>query len=295
MIIIAVLLLFIVGCNAEQIDATRPYTSLNQELKSEIDRLNIGLKWCDGFAVPSYCDMGDSHYRTGQLFMLGAFSDRKKDAFLSYSQSIDDNGRPWRSPLKNYSSNSYSRDQLLGLTMATLGGLDKAILAKVYDYSKREKKICPDATDSRCLMTLSVETVVRDTLELNVDDYSRIIGDYQLMFSAYYSPLNYQMALVMQSIMIKVKQGKLTTNHAEIAAMVRKRMPANLYAEMLYLMTNQGTGQQFDDLAKRLLQCMRRNLGGGIHALWEQGNVECIDNAYGQELVAMAHYFIQGE
>jgi hypothetical protein len=38
---------------------------------------------------------------------------------------------------------------------------------------------------------------------------------------------------------------------------------------------------------------MRTTVGGGIYALWEQGDIECRDSINGQEVVALAGFLMQ--
>jgi hypothetical protein len=289
--LMAVLLL--TACSSKKVEPATPIITLHDQLQTEIDRIKPNLKWCNGFAVNSICNYGDSHYRTGQLFLLGAFTEQKESAFASYAASIDEDGRPWRGPAKDETPNSYSRDQTLGLVMATLGGIDKSLLQRVYDYAKRSNALCPDATDTRCMMTPSIEVVIRDTLGLSVDKALRNIADAQLITDSHTAKPNYQAALVMQYVMIKANQGQLNSYHSISSEVIKSKIPNNLYAQTVYLVAHNGTPEQFQDVGVKLLACLKTTIGGGIHALWEQGNIECRDDIYGQEVIALAQFLMR--
>jgi len=282
------LVAFSVACGAKKVNPAIPVTTLQDQMQVEIDRIKPNLNWCNGFAVNFECNTGDSHYRTGQLFLLGAFNEQKEAAFASYVASIDEDGRPWRGPAKDETPNSYSSDQALGLVMATIGGLDKGVLKKVYGYTlAHSRKFCPDATDLRCVMKPSLEVIIRDTLGLPVDGIMRELSNVQILADAYTTTPNFRAALILQQIMVKIKQNRATEVHRKVMNILRTKIPNNLYFRTIDTMIN---GGDFNPIAERVLACMKVNNGGGIHALFEQGNNECREGVYGQELIALAGF-----
>lgn len=294
-LIITSILIFGACGSAKKVEPTKPVITLHEQLQTEIDRIKPNLNWCKGFAInsdPVKCNTGDSHYRTGQLFLIGAFPEQKEAAFASYAQSIDEDGRPWRGPAKDETPNSYSRDQTLGLTMATLGGLDKRILEKVYGYYQRTGKICPDSQSDACRMTPGLEVIIRDTLGLEVNNSQRNVGDAQILADAHIATPNYRSALIMQSVMVKAVQRQLNTTHAAAIKVILNKIPNNLYAQTVYLVAHKGTPQQFQEVAVKLLSCLKTTIGGGIHAMWEQGDRECREDIYGQEVIALAQFLM---
>ena len=126
---------------------------------SEDSKLQILLKaqqtanwstWCGDFPSNQECADGDS--MAGSLGFLCAvgFEPSCKGVALS----VKEDGQLMRSPYRQDTEDTASRDQLLGFLAAQLHGETRWLDVK--RFIKRHGKICLDATDTRCDLTPNV-------------------------------------------------------------------------------------------------------------------------------------------
>jgi len=182
--------------------------------------------WCDGYPSAQECNDGDG--------MAGAIgfgcSVGFKPACDAVSASVKD-GQLHRSPNRQDSDNTASRDQLFGFLAAQLAGENHWIDVK--RFIKANGKICKDATDSRCELTPTVWALlggvhshlgyVRDpSMFIN-----SLIWDRVLLAQANTVPSGYQLNLVAEAAWLAYKLGMETELTYVSAVMALSRQPVN--------------------------------------------------------------------
>jgi len=117
-----------------------------QAIKLKASETASWSPWCDGYPSAEHCNDGDGMATT--LGMLCSIN--FQPACDGVSHSIKD-GQIYRAPNRSDTSNTASRDQLLGFMAAQLsrniGWLE------VKNHIKDNGRICEDATDGRCELT----------------------------------------------------------------------------------------------------------------------------------------------
>jgi hypothetical protein len=172
--------------------------------------------------------------------------------------------------------------------MCTLSGLDKSYLQSVYNYYNSTGLLCPNATDSRCVVTPELDILVKDTLHLPVSDIYRQEGEAQLDLDLQTSAQGYAQTLLADAIFIKIHQGLLTTHHQNLIRGLLEKSPNNLYYQLIGLLANNGDWPSFE---QRVLTCLKKTNGGGNQWMFDSAE-DCLQPAYGQDIVSLAQWVI---
>lgn len=299
-ILFVFILIIMMACGRSKQPTT--VSVLSEELQDQVDRMMPLLYWCDGQASGSgnnnidgrpHCDVGDGAFSSGFLTLVGKFP-QKLSMFAALTASFGPDGQPFRAPsyVGLHTSDEFSRDQALGFIEAAIAGHPKEYgAARVWEYYKRTGKLCPHPTDNRCAMTPSTKILFDYILGKSVTQFERAVDAATMLGSASTVPLNYQAALVSYHIFAISKLGKLTAGYANAAAVLYKRAPNNLWFHTLFHMTSRASPEDFQEIARKLHSCMESWQAPGSDWAWSSP-VECNRNAWGQELVALAHLLL---
>ena len=183
--------------------------------------------WCGDFPSNQECADGDS--MAGSLGFLCAvgFEPSCKGVALS----VKEDGQLMRSPYRQDTEDTASRDQLLGFLAAQLSGETRWLDVK--RFIKRHGKICLDATDTRCDLTPNVWALlggVHSFLGYQRDASMLVNGlfwDRLLLAQASTVPEGYQLNLMAESAWIAYRLGIETERTYVSALMAYNRQPFN--------------------------------------------------------------------
>lgn len=271
----------------------------SDSLLEQVERIEELSLWCDG--VPAFpfphpiskipnCAVGDGVSNAGFAALYG-----NADAGVM-PETVDVNGRPWRAP--SYvgldTSNSYSRDQYIGLLEWTLKTGRKEALQAVFDYEKRTGRLCPDDTDDRCDLAPngSPSLVIRthDILGLPVQQATRNI-DHAIVLGEARTSKGYQSVSVSRKIMLSIFTGHPSPEFTKAAKILKDKSPNNLWFDMVYHITNGSDQSEFERIGKSLVECMKLwNGTKGADWAWDQD--VCDARAHGADLAAMGRYLL---
>lgn len=202
---------------------------------SEDNKLQILLKaqqtanwapWCDGYPSAEECNDGDS--MAGMLGFGCAVG--FAPSCEAVSRSVID-GQLHRSPNRQDSDNTASRDQLLGFFAAQLAGENRWLDVK--RFIKLNGKICKDATDNRCELTPTVWALlggVHSFLGYQRDPsmwFNGLLWDKWLAQQSGMAPPGYELNLVAESAWLAYKLGIETQWTYYAAAVALTRQPTN--------------------------------------------------------------------
>jgi hypothetical protein len=269
---------------------------VSPSLSDEIARVEPLLFWCDGLPASNspnnvdgreHCDTGDGWIEGGFVALLG--ENRKESIFDALANSFGVDDQPFRSPsyVNKDFQNEFSRDQLLGGILAANAGMPvENGLNRILAYEESAGKLCPNPTDSRCLLTPEMKILAKYALGENVDIAERAALKATLLIEASTAPLNYQAALVAYKIFSLIKVNELSNSYAEAMENLFKRSPNNLLFHTIYHISNKGTQEDFDEIAKRLTSCLQKFQVSGTDWAFNYKE-ECHENAIGHELVAL--------
>jgi len=214
----------------------------NNALNSTIERLRSEVPFNEqvGFCTAyNGCDDGDSTIRNGQLCFSG------EDRYCAYvKNTIGSDGRIWRSVRRVDNtwelSDTASRDQLLGVLLYLVKTHDVDTAKKVLHYiQSHHNQVCP-ISDGRCdVSNLSFMGPMWGTMRIvwnhlgltptwemlasNAGDESTILA------SAMSVPVNYQLHLQANQILIYMHCGVYTNILKTAAVKIAARDPDNLF------------------------------------------------------------------
>lgn len=146
------------------------------------------------------------------------------------SQSVKD-GQLFRSPNRQDSDNTASRDQYLGFLAAQL--TQEIEWLSVKRFIKKHKKLCHDATDTRCDLTptvLALTGAVHEFLGYDQDltmMVNLILWDKLLFAQAGTVPTGYQLNLVAEASWLAYQLGVETEHSYAAGLFAYARQPAN--------------------------------------------------------------------
>ena len=183
--------------------------------------------WCEDYPSKENCNDGDTTAEaSGFLCSVGFIP-----SCNAISRSVTEDGQLLRSPNRKDTENTASRDQLFGFFAAQINGENRWLDVK--RFIKRHKRICLDATDSRCEMT--PVTIAFMGMVHKFHGYSRdasmifnqFIWDETLLAQAQTVPAGYQLNLVSEASWMAYRfdqETELSYAAAEIAFI---REPSN--------------------------------------------------------------------
>ncbi|MFZ9891083.1 MAG: hypothetical protein ACO3FL_04470 [Ilumatobacteraceae bacterium] len=217
----------LIGCGGFD-DPRRPTLSEEnkQAIASKAADTARWATWCDGYPSAEQCNDGDAMAGILGFGCAVGF----EPSCEAVSRSVKD-GQLYRSPNRNDSDNTASRDQYFGFMAAQLNGENRWLDVK--RFLKRHGKICHDATDTRCNLTPVVWALTgaihshlgyqRDASML----INTILWDKLLFIQAGTVPLGYQLNLVAEASWLAYQLGVETEHSYAAGVMAYARQPAN--------------------------------------------------------------------
>lgn len=265
-------------------------------LRAQVERVEPLLLWCDGgVAFPRknnitkqpLCDVGDSVSTTGAVLLFGGIGD-----FSVIDRSIEANGRPWRHPsyVQRDTNNSFSRDQFLGVLEATVASKNKAPLKRLLGYVSRTGKLCPDATDNKCDLTPSVQTLLKYVTGQKVVVLERELDENTILAEVHTAPIGYRVYLTARKLRLIHVTGHSTAGYGKSVSVLHSRFPNSFYIRILNAMY---FGKSFDPIANDLTACLERWQVTGKDWFGDALEKGCTDKHQGADLVSMARYLLQ--
>lgn len=281
------LVLFLAACGRKETDRPSVPAAL---LEQDMARVESGLLWaCDLPVEEGRKDCsGDAVSMSGRWLLDGG-PDAK--VWAAVKRSIGPEGRPWRAPdrVGVQPTDSFSRDQFVGLIEGTVAMGDREPLRAVWAYAQRTGALCPDATDGRCRVTPSVSILAREALGERVTDLERAGDEATLTAEAASVPGTYQAYLVARKVRVKAALGRLTPGYCHSVTVLLSRFPKNLF----FRFVNAQCGKEaFEPIAEGLKACLSAWPGPGREWAWNGGNQACQAGAQGHEMVAMGRGLI---
>jgi len=308
--LLALLLLSACGSGRQDVGDQSSYTS---RLNKQIERIKPELAFCGGVVAEDspnnltgeqHCGTGDSMLGTG-IYVTGAtpFIDNKETLFQGVRDSINEEGRAYRSPqykvTPDPSGDSYSRDQLTGFLLYLIESRDVATAERVWKYYKKHDYVmCPDDTDGRCTITPNMMALISDTwkhLGLSreaVMTFNRGLDESSLRVQAKAAPTGYPLHLISLNIWLRYKTGNLTKSYADTATVLKNRQPNNLWFAFLDNRINGNDPAVYEEIAKNLFSCMSQWPMSENKFWWtfskDRSDGHCEANSQGHELVWLA-------
>jgi hypothetical protein len=285
-------LLLIVSCGAPK---EQPRIKDYPALRAQVERVEPLLLWCDGgVAFPRknnitkqpMCDVGDSLSTTGAVLLLGGIGD-----FSVIDRSINADGRPWRHPsyVGKDKSNSFSRDQALGVMEATVATKNKAPLKRLLEYISRTDKLCPDATDGRCQFTDSVNVLAKDVMGEKVSKAERAKDELTILAEAHVTKPDYTSYLVARKLFLHYRTKTNTFGYRKAVDVLKSRFPDSLHIRTLYAVYH---GKSLDGVAEALTACLEKWQKPGLDWFGDAVSVECTGKAHGADLVSLGKFLL---
>lgn len=291
----------LLGCGTKKA-ATIPIID-NNPLQTQINRITPLLNWCDGQTCGSGnnhidgrvdCGVGDGAFTSGFISIVGSF-ENKQETFSALSNSFGVSGAPFRAPsyVDKDPSDQFSRDQLLGFLEATITGLPRENgIDKIMDYYNRTGSLCSNPSDNKCELTPKMKVLIKRVQGESITELDKLIEAASLKIESATVPSGYQIDLVMRYIFAITKMNALTTTMASAAKTIYNRAPNNLWWKTVYLVTNNGSSQDFKNVSDKLAVCMERWIGPGKNWAWQEEYEDCPISAYGSEYVALGHFLL---
>lgn len=264
------LLALLASCGSPKRDA-QEVSSPSQELKDAAESVYARLLRCpSGLPGKTPCsDLSKQSDSLGQAsyFALGFPADESNNRAVQ--QSVDDDGRPWRSPEHRAQRHGdFSRDHVISLALWSLGVGDGELISRVVGYASRHDwRVCDDA--SRCLLTPGVLSVLGDVV--SVDNLPRPYGtnipatvhEHQISIEA---ASQERCDLVLDKVYIKAKTAHLTRAYVNAAKACAGKVP--LWGEYVRLLVEGGDSQ---GLTKDLTAALKDWQGPTSGGHWTQG------------------------
>lgn len=245
------LLLFLSGCSfgSEYEPGVLPKRT---EFDAQIKRILPKMHMCEGMlATPRkntvtkrpMCSNDDTHIFSGLLSTVYP----QWDLCDGFRRSVDNRGRPWRSPehVDVDPKNAYSRDQYLGFALANINCNLTPELKRVDSYAKtHEFKICSPDDDGRCILTPSILFTmgrVYSFLGLSRPGYmdpsrfERYIDEKTDSKAVSEVTLGYRVHLIMSKMYLRTRVGGMTDAYKDIVRKGFRRQPENLFYMWLAL------------------------------------------------------------
>lgn len=269
-----VFLLLLLGCGSERVKPVPPNKNPHQQLVDEMVRIESQLKFCRGMwtsDLPHFltgkpeCDTGDGMLFTGLYLLSNPIN--ANDLVNGIRYSVDDFGRPWRSPEdRDFGErpNTFSRDMFKGLMFYLIYSKDQDMVRRFTKYVRANHyRMCPSDTDARCQMTPSTLELLGDVHEFiglsRPDDMPDLgaLSELTMELEASQNPLGYQLHLVSLSVYMKALTGNLRNRHAAAARTLYSRQPNNLWFRFLANYVTDGHQDEYSNIMDLLLQEMR--------------------------------------
>ena len=289
--LLALLAAFSLSCGQSR--SPKPISqSISSELQAEIDRITPLLKWSpygQPLEEPYPSDSsGDAMSMNGRVMLD---SGGALGSFQAVIDSIAADGHPYRSPSHvGATGNTFSRDALMGLIEASVAVKDNSQLLKVRNYyAANDSKMCPDANDNRCDVTISMDLLVDEALGKNINIASRALDETTITGEASTTPETYQSYLVMRKLRMHIELGELTEGYKAAIKVLHERFPKHPYASYLYVKSVSGN---LEPIAQDILACMKTWKGPG-EDWWGSYFEGCPANPQGHELVSFAMLLIR--
>lgn len=298
-----------IGCGTDK-TTKKPNLSETELLQVQVDRIESQMLMCDGgFAFPRNnnldgrvnCDVGDSMLFTGILLSTKPWSgfDAMKGAIEG---SIAPSGQPYRAPSYmqgNYKGDAFSRDQFIGFMHYLVTTKDTRSAAAVITYLKsHENDLCPDASDSRCSMTLGMKALADDVYKYigigHQYNVSRDLDDNTMVIESNHADKGYPMHLVSQKIFLRVRMDMLNTMQALAAQNLRIREPNNLWFQYLDNLTHKDDSGKYNQIKNTLTTCMQSWQKPGNTWTYQSGNnVTCEPDSVGSDMVWLGKLLLE--
>jgi hypothetical protein len=228
-IVIASLLL--TACGSPKRDSAEAM-SPSQELKDAAESVIPRLLRCPS-GLPGKPECSDLKRQSDALGQAGYWSlaygsDVEIDAAVH--ASIDDDGRPWRSPEhRTQRHGDFSRDHMISLAQWSFGSKDTETLRRVIRYAQHHDwKVCPDT--QKCLLTPGILSVLGDVATSGQDAAGRPYGtnipaavhEGQILIEA---KSQERCDLVLDKSLLKALTGNLTRAYVDAAKMCSNKVP----------------------------------------------------------------------
>ena len=291
------------SCRSSKIDP-EPAVIISERLRAQSDRIRPLFLRCDGMAAESGpnsvtqrpdCSTGDSVLWTS--LAIAAKRDASMEA--SIKASVDDEGKPWRSPEHRKAQqevNAFSRDHYTGLLLYAVATKDKRLIASVYDYARaRDFKLCPKDTDDRCFLTPNMLALTSDVFGyLGISKgseltFNRRIDELVLNESAKKAE-GYEAHLVSINVLIRLRVGKANAGYRDAVKTLLERHPDNLWYGYLNNVLNDNSQAEADRIGSELASLMER-WPEGDRSQWSfqrEKFTETSKDAMGAEFVMLA-------
>jgi hypothetical protein len=280
-------LLLIVSCGAPK---EQPRIKDYPALRAQVERVEPLLAWtCDGMIPARKADFpcikeGDGVSVLGRwIFDTG---DKAKMPAILLSVGVDGK-EPKRNPARQGidESNSFSRDQLLGLLEASLSTGNRAGLLSVMRYVQATGHLC--IGDDRCNLTDSTRLLVNEVLGKKPSKVERAKDELTIAGEAATVPPNYRAYLVARKLLLHYKLGT-TKGYRHSAAVLRKRFPSSAFIQLVDALSS---GKSLDPVAAEVTRCLEQWEGPANN--WHGDDVNgCQKRSYGHHLVGMGYLLL---
>lgn len=224
-------LIILTACGSPKRDSAEA-TSPSQELKDAANIVHERLLRCpSGLPGKPPCeDLGRQSDALGIAAYWGlAFPDDESNN-RAVQQSVDDDGRPWRSPEHRAQRHGdFSRDHMISLAQWSFGSKDTELLRRVIGYAQHHDwKVCPDT--QKCLLTPGILSVLGDVATSGQDAAGRPYGtnipaavhEGQILIEA---KSQERCDLVLDKSLLKALTGNLTKAYVDAAKMCSNKVP----------------------------------------------------------------------
>ena len=215
-------------------------------IKQRIDMINKWAVWHgDTASKEIITDKNEIEYDTGDAVLFNGLlcSSGTQRACLAVKKSQGDDGRWYRSEFhKNIDTeNSFSRDMAKGVILYLITTKDVTAAEKWLNYINKTGRLCNDDTDGRCSMTGTTASLIYyawKELGLEPPEFtieSAKMDDFNMMFSARYSKVGYNLHLVGVNAYIQIILNRLNRYYdVRAIEIIHERQKNNPFFQYLY-------------------------------------------------------------
>lgn len=196
------------------------------------------VPWCEDYPSKDDCSDGDAMaHGIGYLAAMGF-----EPSMRAVGESVRD-GQLMRSPLRQDTTNTASRDQLLGFMAGQLLGEHNWLDVK--RFIEKHEKICLDATDTRCNLTPVIKGLIAEThAHLGYPRDTQLYFwekwfPYALAAQSAGVPTGYQLNLIVNASWLTWAMGNETRSSYMAAKNAYLRQPLNPWFCIVYKGPNQ--------------------------------------------------------